>query len=334
MPPRVSVVLPVKNGAATLDAALESIVAQTFSDFELIVVDHASTDATPRVLEGWARRDARIHLHRCERPGLAHALNAGLQVATAPLLARMDCDDLAYPERFARQVAALEAEPDLTGLGTAVEIFRDDRPVSPNLQRYAHWLNSLTTPEALCRERYLESPLCHPSVMIRTDALVAHGGWREGPWPEDYDLWLRMLEAGQQLRTLPEVLLRWRDHVDRFTRHDPRCHWRALVALKAEHLARRFSQTPLILGGAGRIGRALLRELTLRGCSVQAVLEVNPRRVGQRVQGVPMVPWSQVGPPAGRHLLAAVGSWGAREEIRRALHAESWREGPDFTVVA
>ena len=331
--PAISVLLPARNAASTLGRALESIRAQTFGDFEVLVVDDGSTDDTRAHLEAAARTDARFRVLGTTGVGLVSALNLALTHARAPLIARMDADDESLPTRFERSLSALE-NPTLTGVGTGVEIVRDDRPPSPNLVAYGAWLSSLTSTEKLFADRFVESPLCHPSVMLRTEPLRAVGGWQDGPFPEDWQLWLRLLESGHRLRCVGETLHRWSDHDRRLTRTDERYGPAGHLALKADFLARRFAGQSLTLWGAGEIGVKLTRALVDRGLSVSRLIDLNPRKIGQRIHGARVVMPDDLGAPGHEHLLSAVGAKGARAEIRAWLDSRGWVEGRHFTCVA
>ena len=295
---------------------------------QLIAIDDGLVDATRHRLS--ATGDARVRVLDGGGKGLVHALNMGLEAARAPLIARMDADDECAPQRLERSVAALSA--DLSGVGTQVEIFRDDRPVSPNLLAYGAWMNSLTTPELLFRDRFVESPLCHGSVMLRRSVVVEAGGWRHGDFPEDWELWLRLLESGHLLSCVPEVLYRWRDHDRRLTRTDARYARDRHLALKARFLAARHRRVEI--AGAGETGLKLSRLLRSAGVEVARFIDVSPKKIGQRIEGVPVVAPDDVGPPRGTHLIAAAGSKGAREEIRQHLGHLGWTEGAHFTCAA
>ena len=116
--PAISVLLPFRNAAATLDAAIASIAAQSFGQWELLLIDNASTDAGTAIAEQWARRDRRIHVVREANVGIAHALNTGLARAQGRYIARMDADDISHPERLAKQFGYMEAHPEIGVLGT------------------------------------------------------------------------------------------------------------------------------------------------------------------------------------------------------------------------
>lgn len=332
---RISVLLPARNAEATIELAVKSMLQQTFSALEVIAVDDGSTDGTGARLRALAQSDARVRVLRSEGVGIVGALTLAFAAARGTLIARMDADDESLPQRLELSVRALDADATLAGVGTAVEMFRDDRPPSPNLLAYGRWLGTLTTPERLSVERFIESPLCHPSVLLRREVLERHGGWHETPYPEDWELWLRLLEKGERLACLPQVLFRWRDHDARLTRTDPRCTFERHAALKAHYLARCFGGQPLTLWGAGEVGRTLSRALAAEGAQVARFVELNPRKIGQRIHGAPVIHPDALGPPQSPgHLLAAVGAKGAREDIRARLVATGWREGHDFTCVA
>jgi glycosyltransferase involved in cell wall biosynthesis len=337
MTPLVTVLLPVRDAQRTVARAVESLLEGTLQDVQVSCVDDGSRDGSRRVLEALAGRDARVRLLDSGGRGIVAALNLALADARSPYVARMDADDEALPRRLEASVAALEAEPQLAGVGTGVSLFREDRPVSPSLQAYATWLNGLTSAERLYRERFIESPLCHPSVCLRREAVLAAGGYAQGDFPEDYALWLTLLDAGHSLRTLPEVLLRWRDGDARLSRTDPRYALKRFTWLKARHLAR----SPLVRGqavtvwGAGATGLLLTRLLQAEGARVTRLVDLNPRKLGTRIHGAPVVHPEALGAPApGEHLLFSVGAPGAREECRAFLAARGWSEGVDFTCAA
>ena len=144
--PRVSFILPVRDAAPTLPAALESLLAQTFADHEVLVHDDGSTDESPRIVERLARRDRRVRLAGAGRVGVARALDRLVRASSSPLLARMDADDRSEPRRLAEQVALLAARPDVDVVGCRVRPFADG-PVPAGMRRYTEWLNTLVEPE-------------------------------------------------------------------------------------------------------------------------------------------------------------------------------------------
>jgi glycosyltransferase involved in cell wall biosynthesis len=199
MPPRLSVVMPVLNALPFLDAAIGSILGQSFADFEFVILDDGSTDGSTEALRGWAKRDARIRLiEGGARLGPAGASNRVVREATAPIVARMDADDIAYPERLARQLALLDAEPDAMLVGTLWDVIDEQGGKVREADR-SRLLRVSPFP-----------PFAHPTVMFRRDAFDRAGGYRaEADRWEDIDFYLRMAAEGRIL-VLAEPLLRYR----------------------------------------------------------------------------------------------------------------------------
>lgn len=333
MAPRVSVLLPARNAERTVTAAIESVLTQTFPDFELLAVDDGSTDGTRGVLEGLARRDQRVITWSTGGVGLVGALQQALARATGTFIARMDADDVSLPERFAASLERLSDET-VAGVGTGVEIVRADQPPSPALVAYGRWLGGLDTPEKLFADRLVESPLCHPTVMLRRQVLLDAGGWRDEDVPEDWELWLRLLERGHRLTCVPRVLHRWTDHDGRLTRTDARYRRERHTRLRARVLKARLGERPLAIWGAGERGIALCRALQAAGAAPARFIDVNPRKIGQRIHGLRVVWPEDLGPPGEEHVIASVGANGARAEIRAFLDSRGFVEGEHFTCAA
>jgi GT2 family glycosyltransferase len=333
--PRVCVLMPVRDAARTVRAAAASILRQTERDLALVCVDDGSTDATPELLARLAERDRRVEVVRGPGEGIARALVRGLARCDGEVVARMDSDDLAHPLRLARQLDALGADPSLAAVGSAVTLF-PRREVRDGMRRYAAWLNGLTTKDLVRRDLFVEAPLVHPAAAIRRRALDAVGAWRDGPFPEDYDLWLRIAGEGGALANVPEPLLAWRESAGRLTRTDPRYALARHVALKCAHLARGplAGRREVAVWGAGETGRAFAAALAAEGIAVALFVEVDRKKIGRTLRGAPVVSYEEVGRARGLPLLVAVGAPGARGLIRAELGKAGFREVEDYRCVA
>lgn len=333
--PRVSVLMPCRDAAAWLHEAIASLEAQTFTDFEVVAVDDASTDETPALLYAWARRDPRVRVLPGPGRGVAAALAAGLAHARGEIVARMDADDIAEPTRLDAQLALLDADPALAACGTRVRYFPDEA-VRDGARRYERWVNDLVDPDAIDRDIFVECPIPHPTLAVRRKTLLDVGGYREVDGPEDYDLVLRLWAAGHRMAKVPEVLLHWREGAGRTSRIDPRYSPEAFRRLKVDYLLRTnlAHREGAIVWGAGPVGKAIARELIARGRRILAFVDLDPRKIGQTIHGAPVIDPDGLGRFPDAFILAAVGQPGAREEIRAELKARGRREGTDFRAVA
>jgi glycosyltransferase involved in cell wall biosynthesis len=327
----------VRDACTTLPACLASLRAQTLLAHELIAVDDGSRDGSRALLEQWAAEDPRLRVIAQEAAGLVAALNRGLGHARAPLVARMDADDWCHPRRLELQWEALAADPALTAVGSRVRVVAEEGVRNDGMRAYVDWQNGLLSHQAIARDLYVESPLVHPSVTLRTAALRALGGYRAFDGPEDYDLWLRGFAAGWRFAKHPEVLLDWRDRPDRLTRSDPRYGEDRFRALKAEALVRAHlgAGRRVVLWGAGPIGKSWSKELRARGQQIAAFVEVDPGKIGQLVHGAPVV--SVLGAaalPRGSLHLACVGQATARARIRAEATRLGLTEPDDLVAVA
>jgi glycosyltransferase involved in cell wall biosynthesis len=335
--PRVSVLLPVRDAAATLDACLDSLAGQTLADHEVVAVDDGSRDGSGERLLARAAADPRLRVRRTDPRGLVAALNLALAGARAPVVARMDADDVARSERLRLQVERIEADASVDVLGCRVALVAaPGRSAGAGMHAYVRWQNALLDHRAMERDRFVESPLVHPSVAVRRAALEGLGGWRAFDGPEDYDLWLRAFEAGLRFAKLDAVLLDWRDSPGRLTRTDPRYAPGRFLAVKLKALARGplVGGRPAVVWGAGPIGKSWSRALRAAGHEVRAFVEVDPGKVGTRIHGVRVVAVEEAGRLRGPLHLAAVGQRGARERIRAAAARLGLAEGKDLVAVA
>ena len=335
MPAAISVLLPVRDAAPYLPECIASLRAQTLEDFEVIAVDDGSTDETPRLLSAWATEDSRVSLVRQAPGGIVRALEAARARARGRYLARMDADDIAEPARFAEQFALLEGQPDLAGCGAGVRYF-PRAEVRDGGRRYEDWINEIRTPEDVERNLFIECPLAHPTFFLRTGVVAEVGGYVERGWPEDYDLLLRLWRSGARLAVVDRVLLQWRIRDDRASVRDeaytPGAFRRCKIHYLLDTLAR--DRDGLVVWGAGPIGKAFARGVQEQGGTVRAFVDLDPRKIDQRIHGAPVIPPSEINRYRGCFAVAAVGQEGARGRIRAELESAGWREVTDFVAVA
>lgn len=340
--PLISVLLPVRNGAATIGRAIDGVGAQTLSDWEVIAVDDGSTDDTARLLAEAARRDERIRVLTQPAAGIVTALNTGWRAARGRFLARLDADDEVHPERFALQAEFLRAHPE-TGVVSSLVAYGGDRAANAGYAHHVDWLNTVVTPDELALNRFIESPVAHPSVMFRRELAERHGVYAEGGFPEDYELWLRWADAGVRMAKVPRELLVWHDSPTRASRTDPRYSPEAFYRVKAKYLARelgrilgrdRGGERAVWIWGAGRPTRKRAAALTEHGVTIAGYIDIDGKKTGKRVGGVPVIGPAELPAAGSIFVLGYVASRGARELIRTELKRRGWVEGRQFLMCA
>jgi hypothetical protein len=276
-------------------------------------------------------------------------LNDALREAHGDLVARMDADDVAHPDRLAEQVAFLDSNPQIAVADSRVAwlgaefaaggpAHARERSSSEGMRLYIDWLNGLASGErgggqsheAIARDIFVESPLVHPAVMARRHTVIAAGGYREGAFPEDYDLWLRLFLAGHRFAKLPRVLLEWRDHAARLTRTSARYSLEAFAALKRDALwaleGDVLAAGTTIVWGAGGGGRAWRRWLREHGVTPAFLVDIDARKIGRSLSGAPVRAPDALTAHPWDYLLVVVAARGARDEIRAYLAREGFTD--------
>ena len=326
MTPRVSVVLPAGGACPWLEPALDSVLAQTLSDLELVVVVKPEHPALHQRLAAY--RDARLRVVAGQGVDLVTRLNEGLALAQAPLVARMDADDLAEPTRLAVQVDWLARHPEVALVGSYV--------TSNVASESVAWTNSFHAAADVALYRYVDGPLVHPTWCGRRELYLRHGGYREGPFPEDYELLLRWLAAGEVLAKIPEPLVFWRRHDASVTRTSPRCTDDAHARLKAAFLARdpRLNGRPLGIVNAGRHGRDLARALLAHDLDLCCFFDLDPAKIGRKVRDrYPVLPHGALAGHRDLFVLVAKGGMADRATLRALLGGLGREEGRDYLFV-
>ncbi len=329
----LSVLLPFRNAGATLDAAIASITTQSHSGLTLLLIDNHSDDEGTAIAAKWSSKDPRIHLLHEPRVGIAHALNTGLAHAQGRYIARMDADDISHPERLAKQVAYLDAHPEIGVLGTRTA-FTSSVPESRGMQAFVQWQNTILSPHEHYVKRFVDAPIAHPTVMFRRELVEQHGGYDTGPLPEDHELWLRWMDAGVRFAKLPGELLTWNDHAHRLSRTHANYSVDAFFSTKVKWLAqwlkRRLNGRPLIVAGTSELCQERAALLEAEGIAVHAFTDVK----GSGVPGRPFVPHLKL-PPAGEAFVVSfISQRGTGDRIAEYFRGLGLVEGVDFILAA
>ena len=329
----ITILLPFRNAAATLDAAIASIASQSLLSWELLLIDNASSDASTTTAQSWAERDLRIKLIHEQNVGIAHALNTGLAQARTPYIARMDADDIAHPERLAKQLAFLEAHPEIGVLGTRTR-FETTVELSHGMRSFVDWQNRITTSHEHYVKRFVDVPLAHPSVMFRRELVDRFGGYDTGPLPEDHELWLRWMHHGVRFAKLPEELLTWHDHPQRLSRTHANYSVDAFFSTKAKWLAKwmkdHLANRPVIIAGTSTLCRDRAKRLETEGIRIHGFTDVKRREV----PGYAFVPHDALPPSGEAFVVSFISQRGTGDRIAEFLQSRGLVEGDDFILAA
>ncbi len=230
---QISVIMPVYNAEKFLLQAIDSILHQSFADFEFLICDDCSSDNSPAILQQAAAADARIKIFRNEKnSGVTCSLNRLLQEASAPLIARMDADDIAMPKRLELQFEFMQNHPATAVAGGDLEII-DENNNTLGMRYYSRSWQEIKK-QMMCR-----SPLAHPSVIMRKNVIDQLGGYLEQPGCEDYYLWLRIAENGYELANLPETLLRYRLSANQIKQRNMKKSLLSTIRLQKKYIFKR-----------------------------------------------------------------------------------------------
>lgn len=331
--PLVSVLLPFYNAEQTLESAILSVLGQSYRHIELILVNNNSTDLSAEIALSFVKTDSRVRYACEQRQGVVHATNRAFSLAQGLFISRMDADDYAYPHKIEKQFSLLMQFPDVGAVSCLVEYAGDESIDGDGMEHYVSWTNTCVTLDEISLGRFVESPIVNPTILFRREVLDAYGFYRTGDFPEDYELWLRLLHAGVQIVKVPELLFRWHDSPDRLTRTDALYTIDAFYRIKSYYaalfLSRFVSEDRRIkVWGAGRVSRRRFDMLVAEGICADGFIDFN-----EDVQNSVM-DYRELRYSANLYILVYVASRGARETIRQHLLQLRFVEGRDFMCMA
>ncbi len=327
--PLVSVILPFSTERSLLREAVDSILQQSFQDFELLLIGNNYNTDTKGIAHSLAAIDDRIRLLFCEGEQLGQVLNTAIGQSIGKYIARMDADDFALPQRLALQVNHLEENPEIGVSAVATGPHPEGMP-GEGFAAFMNWQNSITTPAAHHSNRYIEATVAHPAVMMRSTIFSDHGYYPE-TGPEDFGLWLQWLSAGVNFEKIPEPLLLWRDHPHRLSRTGNHYSPEAFAQVKARaaiQMIRSLSdQRRIILCGAGKEARAKMRIWEEEGHHFDGYSDVKQRNLN-----LSHWPVDSIRPNSGAFYISLLHGRGKAEEMRHFFNSRGLQEEQDFLL--
>ena len=340
--PSVSVLLPFHDCEQFIARCLESLLRQTFTGFEIVAVDDGSRDGSATIVRAMGEDDPRIKLVTQPHGGIVAALNAGLAECRGEFIARMDADDWCEPERLERQYAYMRAHPQCALAGSLAEPHCENGELSPGVSRYHSWMNSLVDHASIKANMFVESPIPHPSFFGRRELFEALGGYRERPWPEDYDFLLRAAAAGYGFGKVPQVLLHRTDGPGRLTRTDARYKRFPMFRAKAHFFARGpwlNGKSGVVIGGSGPSGRNMAALLMEEGVEVNCFLDNRVAPPNRMVMTLPAYGFPDEIPGDFFHahrnafFLSCIGEEEGRAHLLHYLALNGFAEERDYLLI-
>ncbi|MFN3402536.1 MAG: glycosyltransferase family 2 protein [Cytophagaceae bacterium] len=332
MIPAISIILPFYNPGKLLEAAINSILCQSFHDWELILIDNNSSDGSTGFAEQISLSDNRIKLIQENRQGIAYALNAGLAVAKGKYIGRMDADDLSHPERIRKQYDFLEMNMDIDVVSCKTH-FHSEHDNAEGYKSYVHWQNNILSPEEHYLNRFVESPLAHPTVVFRRKLIDQFGLYSTDNIPEDYELWLRWMSKGVRFSKLEDTLLNWNDGAGRLSRTHNNYSDAAFLRIKCRYLVQWIrenisSDKEIIACGTSKECVSRISFLEREGIKISALTDVKAKNPVDRK----FIEADLLNSPEKHFVINFIAKRGVGESIRAFLTGRNYREGRDFIL--
>jgi glycosyltransferase involved in cell wall biosynthesis len=330
--PAVSVILPVCNAEKTIERSVSSIINQSFQNWELLLLENGSTDSTPEKCLKLSKSDERIRYYSLEPKGLVHALNRGILLSKAPLIARMDADDFSLPERLEKQYQFLQNHPE-TGLISGMILFESEMQDAEGYNAYVHQINQWKTYDQICRYRFIESPFAHPGVMFRKSLVDLYGLYSTEPVPEDYELWLRWMNEGVIMDKLDEPILIWNDSPSRLSRNHRHYSQKAFDRVRYYYVAEwlkknRNPSLKLYVWGGGKKANQKLKILSRHiSLEISGIIDVKPTQKETK-----RIHYSEIPPPGKIFIISMVSNRGKYAEIESFLESRGYAVEKDFIL--
>ena len=334
--------MPVRNDAAMLRNSLTDIENQSFTNYELVVVDDGSTDETPVLLEKASQDDSRIRMIRTESQGIVSALNTGLIECKGTYIARMDADDRMQITRLEKQLELMQKDPELELIGCRVEGFTDKGPLPESAVHYQSWSNSLMSHQQIESDLFAESPIVHPTFFATRKLFNKIGGYSNNPWAEDYDFILRAYGGGAKLAKHPEILVRKYFAPGRLSRVEAMYKRPAMFDAKAHYLlefGRLKKRRGVLIVGSGPTGRQAAQSFENRGVRLLGFVDNRQGPPDRQVKNRPAWGFNNLPPEEFMHkfrdslIVLAIGDSTGQRVFAEFLRKSDFVENHDFVRV-
>ncbi|MBI1220976.1 MAG: glycosyltransferase [Bacteroidetes bacterium] len=318
----LSILLPYLYADDALFKAIDSILKQTYTDWELILIANGNPEEYVRCKRHTAD-DRFIHLMENQR-GIAYALNSGLIAARGKYIGRMDADDVSLPNRFQLQVAFLENHPHVAAV--SCRTLFDSPKQAEGYKQFVAWQNEIISPEQHFIYRFQESAIAHPSICFRKILIQNHGAYSTLPWPEDYELWLRWMEAGELIQKLLIVGLIWKDSPGRLSRTNPSYSDEAFFRLKAKYLIPLTTGKKVLICGSSDQAKQRWDWMEQEGLKMDAWTDIAPKNK----MGAPFISANEISWSEEWIVLSLIAQIGTREKVAAYFIEKGYQPCVDY----
>ena len=331
---RVSILIPVRNGEQYLEECLDSIIRQTYQDWELIIVNDHSDDKTEKILNEYKQRENRINFYNNKGKGIIDALKLAYSKSSGKLITRMDADDIMFPDKIELMVKKLhEKGRGYVAVGL-VEYFAK-QGVGEGYQNYEKWLNVLTLSERNFEEIYRECVIPSPSWMINREDFEKIGAFNSKMYPEDYELTFRMFKYGLKVASISKVIHKWRDYSTRTSRTDPHYSDNFFLPLKMKYFMElhRDNGRPLEVWGAGNKGKELAKYL-IENCIEFEWACNNLNKIGKEIYGKILISDKEIFSRENPQILITIRNKKANAQIKKVLDSKNLTPNLDYFLLS
>ena len=315
----ISILMPIKNTSQYLKECIDSIIEQTYTEWELIAVDDHSDDDSYDIVHRYSILYSNIYIYKNNGSGIIDALRLALTHSQGKYITRMDSDDIMAPKKLSLLRATLTNRRQVA---VGLVKYISNSTLGEGYLNYANWLNKLTTGGINFSEIYKECVIPSPCWMLHKDDLLELGAFNSDIYPEDYDLAFRMRNNGMIVRPVKEIIHIWRDHPDRASRNDPHYMDNNYLNIKLHHfILSDYNRSPkLIIWGAGKKGKKLVKLLIDHQIDIHWICN-NPKKIGTKIYNIHLHSPTSLQSISSAQVIIAVAQKNSEVEIEPYLHS-------------
>jgi glycosyltransferase involved in cell wall biosynthesis len=324
--PLISILMPVKNAAPYIEECIQSIIKQTFTNWELIAINDHSTDSSTEIISKHSALDARIKLHHNIDNGIIAALKLAYLKSNGSFITRMDADDIMSLNKLSALLNHLQVKGKGWVATGCVKYFSSNKNLNEGYQQYENWINALTKKENNYTQIYKECVIPSPCWMLNKTDFDKIGAFNSSIYPEDYDLAFRIYYGGIQITGVKDVLHLWRDYPERTSRNDPNYSNNAFPLIKTHYFIKHElkNNEDLILWGAGKKAKAIAKIFIGKKIIFRWITN-NPKKIGKEIYGKKIINTDKILINDNTQVIIAIASKNFQPNFLKATNKQIYR---------